>query len=85
MAKFLDFDMITFFVNPEHQYTFAYMKQHHPDFPMKLVTYPRLFRMRELPPGTYIFCDLERLDQWEIRIAAEIWRILNAQETGLIR
>lgn len=74
--------MITFFVNPETQFTFKGLKKCNPDFSFRTMSYSKLFRQNSLPSGTYIFSDLERLDQWELRIAAEIWRLLDAGGAG---
>lgn len=41
--------------------------------------YATLLRARELPAGTYIFSDLERLSEAELEQAAGIWRQLEAR------
>jgi hypothetical protein len=40
----------------------------------RLAHYGQLFRRRRLPRATYIFGDLERLADWELRLAAELYR-----------
>ena len=41
--------------------------------------YSTLFSARELPAGTYIFADLERLSNMELEQAAQVWRQLAAR------
>jgi hypothetical protein len=43
-----------------------------PEF--RLAHYGQLFRRRHLPRATYIFGDLERLAEWELRLASELYR-----------
>ncbi|MEF2277333.1 hypothetical protein V3W47_03420 [Deinococcus sp. YIM 134068] len=40
------------------------------------LAYPTLFAARTLPPGTYVFADLERLSDAELERAAWVWRQL---------
>ncbi|MCC7272485.1 MAG: hypothetical protein IT561_07445 [Alphaproteobacteria bacterium] len=44
-----------------------------------VVDYESLFRAVTLPTATYIFADIERLQPWELAIAAELYRGLAAQ------
>lgn len=41
-----------------------------------LLSYEKLFRMKSLPIGTYIFSDLERLDREYTENAASVWNTL---------
>jgi hypothetical protein len=40
--------------------------------------YERLFGAWRVPRATYVFCDLERLAPWELRLAADLYRSLTA-------
>jgi hypothetical protein len=39
------------------------------------MSYDDLFRLSELKPGAYVFCDLERLSDLELRTAAKLFRL----------
>ena len=47
---------------------------------VRLISYERLFRMRSLPAGSYVFADLDRLDVEATERAALLRRVL--QESG---
>lgn len=47
------------------------------------VPYSTLFRVRELPRGTYVFADLERLCGLELERAAWVWRQLASHGSGV--
>lgn len=47
-----------------------------PEF--KTIHYERLFRARSLARATYLFTDLDRLEPWELRAAADFHRQLTA-------
>jgi hypothetical protein len=75
--------MIRFIVTAEHGYTFNALtngKYAGARLPVEIWSYPRVFSAKALPPGTWIFCDLERLSVWELRMAGEIARLL--RESG---
>lgn len=44
----------------------------------RITHYERLFGAWRLPRATYIFCDLERLAPWELRLAADLYRSMTA-------
>jgi hypothetical protein len=44
--------------------------------PLRITSYERLLRTRRVPRATYIFADLERLAPWELKWAAELFRVL---------
>jgi len=47
-----------------------------PDF--RTIHYERLFRARSIPRAAYLFTDLDRLEPWELRAAADFHRQLTA-------
>ena len=44
--------------------------------PVEVMLYRDLFESDSLPSGTWIFCDIERLGMWELRLAGEIARLM---------
>ncbi|WP_018649228.1 MULTISPECIES: hypothetical protein [Thioalkalivibrio] len=40
----------------------------------RVIPYERLFRMRRLPRATFIFTDFDRLDFWDLEMAARVYR-----------
>lgn len=44
----------------------------------RLAHYGQLFRRRRLPRATYVFGDLERLAEWELRLVSELYRGMTA-------
>ena len=50
---------------------------------VSILRYDDLFSRNELPVGTYIFADLERLAPAELEMAADIWRQLEESGRGL--
>ena len=75
--------MIVILTTPRHRYTLARFKAEHgfPVPPMRRVAYHRLFRSLLVPRATYVFADLDRLSPWELRVAADYYRILS--EAGM--
>ncbi len=47
----------------------------------RLAHYAQLFRRRHLPRATYVFGDIERLAEWELRLVSELYRCMT--EAGL--
>lgn len=75
--------MIIFLSTPRHRYTLARFKAEH-GFPVpakRSMPYHRLFRSLLVPRATYVFTDLDRLSPWELRVAADYYRIL--QDAGM--
>ena len=70
--------MIIFLSTPRHRYTLARFKAEHgfPVPPKRSMPYHRLFRSLMVPRATYVFTDLDRLSPWELRVAADYYRIL---------
>jgi hypothetical protein len=44
--------------------------------PVEVMLYRDLFESDSLPSGTWVFCDIERLGMWELRLAGEIARLM---------
>jgi hypothetical protein len=73
--------MIVFITTKDHGYTVESLRTGTYGFPtprVQIVDYDSLFDARSLPRATYIFADLERLPARELRVAAELQRVLNA-------
>ena len=45
---------------------------------IKVISYNRLFRQKQLPMATYIFTDFDRLSSWQTELAAFAFRTLKA-------
>lgn len=41
---------------------------------VRTMTYDRLWQARKVPRATYVFTDLDRLANWELRLAADLYR-----------
>ena len=71
--------MIRFLVAPGFSYTFKSVvvpeKRLRP-MPIEVWHYRRAFGQETLPPGTWVFCDIERLAVWELRLAGEVARLM---------
>jgi hypothetical protein len=52
-----------------------------PTPPFRLAHYAQIFRRTHLPRATYVFGDLERLADWELRLVSELYRAMT--EAGL--
>lgn len=50
-----------------------------PAAPLKIVSYEMLLRAWRVPRATYVFSDLERLSPFNLRLASELYRALQAQ------
>jgi hypothetical protein len=71
--------MIRFLTTRGHEYTFTELIKGRigPGTPRCAVTsYDRFLRRKSVPAGIYIFCDIERLTPFELRLAGEAFRIL---------
>jgi len=79
--------MIYYLVTPKFEHTIKnylafWAKELEPRF--KIVFYNDLLRAHDLPLGTYIFSDLERLLPAETEIATQVWEQLNAAGAKLL-
>jgi hypothetical protein len=78
--------MILFVTTREHEYTVRALVQrnYRAELPMVRVTnYEQLFQAQLTLSATHIFTDLERLDPWEVVLAAACHRVLG--EAGIRR
>lgn len=66
--------MICFACTAAHSYTFARLLRFAGVPEIKVWSYDRLFRARFLPRATWIFTDFDRLNFWELELAARIFR-----------
>jgi len=77
--------MIRFIVAPGHEYTFNGIldpARRVRELPAETGLYRALFRSSVIPPGTWVFCDIERLAAWELRLAGEVARLMRAAGNG---
>lgn len=76
--------MICFVCTAAHNYTFDRLLAFAGLPKVKVWTYDRLFRARSLPRATWIFTDFDRLNFWELELAARFHRnLVGAQQTVL--
>lgn len=69
--------MIIAFTTRAHSRTHtALQRQRH--FRFRVMPYERLFRARRLPRATFLFTDMDRLDFWDLEMAARMHRQLAA-------
>jgi len=71
--------MIHFIITPGYEYTYAALVSEQlraRALPVRLWNYSGVFAMERLPPGAWVFSDLERLAVWELRLAGEVARLI---------
>lgn len=68
--------MICFVCTAAHDYTFNHLLAFTGLPEVKVWTYDRLLRARSLPRATWIFTDFDRLNFWELELAARFHRNL---------
>lgn len=71
--------MITILCTPKHRYTTKSLINI-PGLNLRSMGYHRALRARSLPPGVYVFTDLDRLNFWELELAARLYR--NLRDSG---
>jgi hypothetical protein len=79
--------MIYYLVTPEYTHTMRTFLDHwagNVQERIRIVTYDEAFRARELPVGTYIFADLERMLPAETEAATLVWNQLHAAGARLL-
>lgn len=69
--------MITLLCSSAHRYTVEPLERD-AGLALRSLGWTRAFRARELPRGTYVFTDLDRLGFWELELAARLFRRLRA-------
>lgn len=72
------YGVICFVTTASHQYTVNQLRQFVGVPDIKVWNYDRLFRARRVPRATWIFTDFDRLNFWELELAARIHRIIVA-------
>lgn len=75
--------MIHYITTRNHRYAFAHVERKLGRSVVRRTSYDRLFARRSFAPGTYVFADIERLEDWEIRVAAELYRRLGTHGAGV--
>ena len=71
--------MITFLTTAKHRYTidgFRRVWAASLAYHLRVIPYERLFRMRSVPGGVYIFTDLDRLSEQALDTAGEWYQVL---------
>lgn len=71
--------MIHFLVTAAHRYTLKELPKWDGMPAFRVVPYERAFRARRLGGGTWIFADLDRLDYWQLELAARLYRVIRDQ------
>jgi hypothetical protein len=72
--------MIVVLTTPSHDYTHRVLEGNG-RFELRRMTYERVLTRRRLPRATYVFTDLDRLNFWELQLAARLYAWL--QRAGL--
>ncbi len=75
--------MITFLTTAGHDYTVRAFQEEvlRPYLPQtRAMSYDALFAASRLPPGTYVFTDLDRLSETQCRLAARFYQAFKALE-----
>jgi hypothetical protein len=72
--------MIVVLTTPSHDYTHRILEGNG-RFELRRMTYERVLTRRRLPRATYLFTDLDRLNFWELQLAARLYAWL--QRAGL--
>lgn len=75
--------MIHYVTTRNHRYTFAHVERKLGRPIVRRTSYDRLFAQRTFAPGTYVFSDLERMEDWEIRLAGRLYRELGAHAPAI--
>jgi hypothetical protein len=70
--------MIIFLVATDHRYTHQRLLNEMGGPAVSLVCYPEFFNRTQTPPGTYIFTDFDRLNFWQLEVAAEAFRVIKS-------
>jgi hypothetical protein len=70
--------VITFLVSRGHEYTHRTLSKRADAPPVSVLSYDRLFRRRILREAAYIFTDFDRLNHWELHLAAIAFNEISA-------
>ena len=69
--------MITFIVSSGHKFTHDKLKNNRGGPRISVLSYQELFPRRSLRKGTYVFTDFDRLNFWELQLAATVYRLVS--------
>ncbi|MEM6411935.1 MAG: hypothetical protein AAF683_10420 [Pseudomonadota bacterium] len=70
--------MIIFVTSAHHKYALRPLKALRGAPEIQIISYNRLFKLDRFRKATYIFCDFDRLNFWELDLAAKVHRQLSA-------
>jgi hypothetical protein len=70
--------VITFLVSRGHEYTHRTLSKWADGPPVSVLSYDRLFRRRFLREAVYVFTDFDRLNHWELHLAATAFNAISA-------
>lgn len=70
--------MIVAITTAPHRYTLRRLKRCRA-FRFRVVSYQRVFQSASLPKATYVFTDFDRLNSWELELAAHLFREIVGQ------
>ena len=62
--------MIAFVVSRGHKYTHESLAEHVATPSVLVLSYDQLWRRRRISPATYVFTDFDRLNFWQLQLAA---------------
>ncbi|MEM9667976.1 MAG: hypothetical protein AAF950_03550 [Pseudomonadota bacterium] len=68
--------MIIFVTSAHHKYALDALRHMDGAPDIRILSYNRLFKLSRIPFATYIFTDFDRLNFWELELAAKIFRLL---------
>jgi hypothetical protein len=75
--------MIVFLVTGAHSYTHEALRKTG-RFDLRIISYNRVLRTPWLKRATYIFSDLDRLNFWELELAARLYRRLKERDARVL-
>ena len=78
--------MIFYLVTEDHRYTInGFLGSWGEELASRIrpMAYEKLFRMKAVPVGTYVFADLERFAPEDLERAAVVWNALSSAGPGL--
>jgi hypothetical protein len=76
--------MIVFLVTHGNAFTLQAVKAAAKDFSISTMRYDQFFAAKTLPHATYVFTALDLLANWEVRVAASMYRHLQSQNLRVL-
>jgi hypothetical protein len=70
--------MITFLVGADHRITHQRLVTEKDGPAVSVLYYHQLFSKREVPRGTYVFTDFDRLNFWDLEVAGEAFAVIRS-------